>query len=208
MITMVSRQTHAQVSGEQVYYYHLDHLGIPIEMTDQNRNVVWAASYDPFGQATVSVSTVTNNLRFPGMYADSETGLYYNMNRYYYPAIGRYIEPDPILQPMVYARLNTSPVFNRLFSILAFNPQQTHGYAYVINNPLSFVDFLGLEWSGSFGAVAGVIDVNWSTANPTQTNFGLTTPQFGGGFNVCYNRTPSIPQLPLDVPPENQSTCS
>ena len=58
LIVMVSRQTHAQVSGEQVYYYHLDHLGTPIEMTDQNQNVVWQASYDPFGQATIALSMV------------------------------------------------------------------------------------------------------------------------------------------------------
>jgi len=70
-------------------------LGTPIEMTDQNQNIVWQASYDPFGAISInSSSTITNNLRFPGMYSDSETGLYYNMNRYYYPAIGRYIEPD------------------------------------------------------------------------------------------------------------------
>ena len=81
LIIMVSRQTHAQVNGETINYYHLDHLGTPIEMTDANQNVVWQASYDPFGQATISVSTVTNNLRFPGTYADAETGLYYNMNR-------------------------------------------------------------------------------------------------------------------------------
>ncbi len=59
--------THAQISNEQVYYYHLDHLGTPTEMTDQNQNVVWQASYDPFGQATISTATITNNLRFPGM---------------------------------------------------------------------------------------------------------------------------------------------
>ena len=32
----------------------------------------------------------------PGMYADQETGLYYNMARYYDPKIGRYISSDPI----------------------------------------------------------------------------------------------------------------
>jgi len=57
---------------------------------------VWAADYKPFGEATITVSTITNNLRFPGQYYDSETGLHYNYFRDYNPAIGRYAQADPI----------------------------------------------------------------------------------------------------------------
>jgi len=36
------------------------------------------------------------NLRFQGEYLDRETGLHYNLFRYYDPDIGRFISPDPI----------------------------------------------------------------------------------------------------------------
>ncbi|MFF4457878.1 RHS repeat-associated core domain-containing protein [Streptomyces goshikiensis] len=35
-------------------------------------------------------------LRYPGQLFDAETGLHYNFNRYYDPATGRYISPDPL----------------------------------------------------------------------------------------------------------------
>lgn len=41
-------------------------------------------------------------LRFPGQYADEETGLHYNYFRYYDPENARYISPDPLgLEPAV-----------------------------------------------------------------------------------------------------------
>jgi RHS repeat-associated protein len=79
-----------------IYIYHNDHLGTPQKMTDASGTVVWAADYKPFGEATITVSTITNNLRFPGQYYDAETGLNYNYFRDYNAIIGRYIESDPV----------------------------------------------------------------------------------------------------------------
>jgi len=39
---------------------------------------------------------VTVNLRFQGQYADEETGLRYNLFRYYDPDVGRFVSQDPI----------------------------------------------------------------------------------------------------------------
>jgi RHS repeat-associated protein len=88
----------AKMEGANTYYYHNDHLGTPQKMTDSSGQVVWAADYKPFGEATITVSTITNNLRFPGQYYDAETGLNYNYFRDYNPVIGRYVEKDPIGQ--------------------------------------------------------------------------------------------------------------
>ncbi|MCP4359955.1 MAG: RHS repeat-associated core domain-containing protein, partial [Chloroflexi bacterium] len=44
-----------------------------------------------------------------GQYADEETGLYYNLHRYYDPTIGRYTQTDPAgdgLNPYLYAAAN------------------------------------------------------------------------------------------------------
>ena len=84
------------MEGASTYYYHNDHLGTPQKMTDSSGTVVWAADYKPFGEATITVSTITNNLRYPGQYFDQETGLHYNYYRDYNPVIDRYIEGDPI----------------------------------------------------------------------------------------------------------------
>jgi uncharacterized protein RhaS with RHS repeats len=42
-----------------------------------NGAIVWAATYESFGSATITTATITNNLRFPGQYFDSESGLHY-----------------------------------------------------------------------------------------------------------------------------------
>jgi RHS repeat-associated protein len=78
------------------YYHHNDHLATPQKLTDSTGTVVWSADYKPFGEATITVSTITNNLRFPGQYFDAETGLNYNIARDYSAVLGRYIEAGRI----------------------------------------------------------------------------------------------------------------
>jgi RHS repeat-associated protein len=73
---------------------------------------VWSAVYDSFGNCQVDASsTITNNLHGPGQYHDAETGLYYNLNRYYDPATGRYLSTDPIEDGLnLYAYCFNDPV--------------------------------------------------------------------------------------------------
>lgn len=83
--------------GGQYYWYHNDHLGTPQMMTTTSGAVVWSAKYTSFGKATVDPSsTIVNPLRFPGQYEDVETGLHYNLHRYYSANLGRYLKNDPI----------------------------------------------------------------------------------------------------------------
>ena len=79
-----------------IYYFVNDHLGTPQQLVTAAGTVVWQAAYLPFGKAQVTIETVKNNLRFPGQYYDSETGLHYNWNRFYDPDTGRYVTADPL----------------------------------------------------------------------------------------------------------------
>ncbi len=103
---------------DTVAYYHHDHLQTPIQATDKQGNLVWSATYEPFGKATITTPAatvdnpkITSNLRLPGQYFDDETGLQYNFKRYYDPSSARYITQDPVgleygLNSYVYANHN------------------------------------------------------------------------------------------------------
>ncbi|CBL45589.1 Hypothetical protein HDN1F_20060 [gamma proteobacterium HdN1] len=83
-------------SADQIYYVHTDHLNTPTLVTDSNKTVVWEGVRKPFGETEEVVNSVRQPIRFPGQYFDGETGLSYNYFRDYDPALGRYIQSDPI----------------------------------------------------------------------------------------------------------------
>ena len=137
-------------SSASLYYFHNDHLGTPQVMTDEGQNIVWKASYTPFGQANLLINAVENNLRFPGQYFDIETGTHYNYHRDYDPELGRYLQSDPI---GLAGGINT--------------------YAYVYQNPLRYTDPYGES------ALAGVLaGVGADIAIPDPTD--LAWPKWAG----------------------------
>ena len=115
----------AVIKGSALHYVYADHLGAPRIITDQTDKVVWKWIHDPYGNGDPKQPTgsFVYNLRFPGQYYDSETGLSYNMARYYDQKVGRYIQSDPIgLRGGI-------------------NP-----YNYVRSNPVSLIDPSGHSW--------------------------------------------------------------
>ncbi|TWR94243.1 RHS repeat domain-containing protein, partial [Pseudomonas saxonica] len=84
-------------TANEVYYYQLDHLGTPQELTDEAGKIVWSAYYRAYGNIVkFDINEISNPLRFQGQYYDEESGLHYNRHRYYNPNTGRYLTPDPI----------------------------------------------------------------------------------------------------------------
>lgn len=108
----------------ETYFFHNDHLGTPQSVSDTDQEIAWEVNQQPFGEGVITTNTVEQNIRFPGQYADVETGLSYNYFRTYDSSVGRYSQSDPIgLQ----GGLNT--------------------YSYVSNRPVTYVDPLGLfDW--------------------------------------------------------------
>jgi RHS repeat-associated protein len=105
----------AAVINGATYAVHSDHLNTPRKLTNADGQAVWQWSYSAFGEdkpttakyrfanldttpnpGTTSVSDVKFNLRYPGQYADEESGLFYNYFRSYDARTGRYSQSDPI----------------------------------------------------------------------------------------------------------------
>ena len=80
------------------------------------------------GELTFGTTTCGQNYKFAGMERDSETGHDHTMFRQYASNFGRWMSPDPLAGDIS-------------------NPQSLNRYAYVMNNPTTLVDSLGLQCS-------------------------------------------------------------
>ncbi|MFE5894936.1 RHS repeat-associated core domain-containing protein [Streptomyces sp. NPDC056462] len=98
-----------------------DLVGTPTELVDETGRIAWHSRPTVWGTTAWNRdATAYTPLRFPGQYADLETGLHYNFHRHYDPDTARFTSPDP------------------LGLVPAPNP-----YAYV-HNPHTWCDPLGL----------------------------------------------------------------
>jgi RHS repeat-associated protein len=98
-------------------YTHQDAQGSVVAVTDATGKLTSRYAYGPYGES----STLTGVARYTGRRIDPETGLYYYRARMYSPALGRFLQQDPI---------GTSGGVNL--------------YAYVGNDPINLVDPSGL----------------------------------------------------------------
>ena len=63
--------------GERTIYYHTDHLGSTVMVTDASGNKLWEGEYTPFGEKILSTEDKEDFARFTGKDFDEDIGLYY-----------------------------------------------------------------------------------------------------------------------------------
>ncbi|MFJ2441229.1 RHS repeat-associated core domain-containing protein [Streptomyces sp. NPDC087658] len=74
-----------------------DLIGTPTELVSESGGIAWRSRATCWGNTAWNTSaTAYTPLRFPGQYADPETGLHYNRFRHYDPDTARYTSPDPL----------------------------------------------------------------------------------------------------------------
>lgn len=114
-----------------VEYIHTDALGSPVVVTNEAGQVIERTQWEPYGAAIGKPAY--DGPGYTGHVMDGATGLTYMQQRYYDPAIGRFLSVDPVT-----ADSGTGANFNR--------------YWYANNNPYRFTDP-----DGRFGVVGGII---------------------------------------------------
>jgi RHS repeat-associated protein len=134
---LVAEYTTGNATGSGTSYITADALGSPRVITAQDQSVKARHDYLPFGEEipagygsrTASQGYVADGLRqkFTGKERDSESGLDYFGARYYASALGRFTGVDSF------------------FGVMR-NPQTLNRYAYVLNNPLRYIDPTGHSW--------------------------------------------------------------
>jgi len=156
-----------------------DALGSLVATTDAAGGVQSEVTYEPFGNTEISAPAPA--YRFTGREDDEPLYLYYYRARYYHTDLQRFISEDPV----------------------GFISGDTNLYAYVTNNPLSFVDSFGLEkerkecWDEDYSAV----DFSFAIRNPITGNLvgpavRLAVDRYGnwyGSLGASVGRTAIIP---------------
>jgi RHS repeat-associated protein len=104
------------------YFYHYDGLGSTKALTDANQNVQSSTKYDAWGNILQASGTITNPYLYVGelgYYGDGDAGMYLLTQRWYNPAVGRFVVRDPA-------------------------NEEDNDYTYVGNLPTFYVDKSGL----------------------------------------------------------------
>jgi len=111
-----------EASGES-FFYHRDHLGSVVMVTDEAGAVAAEYEYDAYGRRDAISEDIEQPYAFTGREWDTESGLYYYRARYYDPGTGRFLSEDPI----------------------GFDGGDANLYRYVRANPQNLVDPTGLD---------------------------------------------------------------
>lgn len=140
----LSRLAQKLPSGSCFYLYDYPDRSV-IALVDIEQCIVNSYAYDSFGCGQYDKTRIPNDFSYAGEAYEAETGLIYLRNRYYDPELGRFISAD--------AEFGSKT-----------NPQSLNPYTYVNNNPLNFIDPLGLRSAKACAYAAGTKTKNGTSA--------------------------------------------
>jgi len=171
----------AAQEGSAVYVAVGDHLGSLTVLT-QGGSPAGVTRYLPYGAIRLETGLFPTDRCFTGQRWEASLGLYDYKARFYDPTLGRFLQPDPLVQtdskdptpylPLAvsYANPKVLEQWNQLQRARlpreaqapntpsAFDPQLLNRYAYARHNPLAYVDDSGhIAWWVVGGIVGGVV---------------------------------------------------
>jgi len=152
------------------HWYIADHLGGTSLLVDETAGVVSEVAYYPYGLTRYEANGDVAKYRFTGKELD-QSGLYYFGARYYDSTSGRFISVDKLYAEEPTRKLN--------------NPQSLAAYAYVLNNPLNWIDPDGQEekQAKNWWKIAETTgDLLWSGTNAA---FGIAAASPTGGVTLA-----------------------
>jgi RHS repeat-associated protein len=163
-------------SNNKTYFAHSDQVGSRRMYTDPTGSSVETCTGLPFGDAgTCAGSGPASPTGFTGQDGDPNTNLTRFPFRNYSMQQGRWMHPDPA----------------GLAAVDPGNPQTWNGYAYVTNNPLSYIDPLGLlddpiVCPASIGSCGGGGDSYGTsyTIDGVEVSASMVQAALGSGFGV------------------------
>lgn len=149
---------------QRFYTIVTDRIGTAVELLDTDGATAWQARTTLWGAPRPGGPRFAAGtpLRFPGQYHDAETGLHYNVFRYYDPATARYVSQDP---------LGLAPAANPV------------GY---VSNPLSVADPLGLVCTASTSTSAAPVTPGANTTPHLVSGARSSKPVSDHAFNTTH----------------------
>ena len=156
----------SMLRAAKLYAVHADYRNAPRQLDDATGTAVWTWTPLPFGESAAIANPIPYNLRYPGQYFDSESGLFYNGFRDYDPVAGQYIESDPI---GLGGGVNT--------------------YAFTESNPINGTDPLGLTIFYANHPVAGDIYHSKIVIIPDEQAAYVNDPRFKVNEQGQYSAT-------------------
>ena len=171
-----NKQMYGYILNGNKYFFIKDMLNNILGLVDENGNVAAKYVYDAFGNLVSSTGNVYNPIRYKGYYFDTETELFYCINRYYSPRLCRWLSMD---NPAYLMETDTSRL--NLFNYCSNNPVMLYDPdGHFIISALIVGAIAGAIIGTTISIVSQGIDKGWDKINGWQVLLDGTIGAVGG----------------------------